>query len=437
MSPRLPLLLLLALPALSQTVPFPDPPPFSPDDPEGFVPYPNRTGRYPWKRKGAWTVSPLRPAPSPAISATLDSLSALLQATPEGARRLGWFLKEHRRYFPANPYDLPPGRTPASLPLLFESSFYPFYLADDLRNGAYVQVTGGETQGITFLFNRLPGPLQQPVIASEPVPDRAPVAFFLRPDARTLYRGLPVLDRQVLLLTRPGRDPYAPVPYARALRAALVEFEKDRLTAVNRLASLRAAEAETLSPAYEQAQRDHLEKNSGAFKTADPAKYALRLQGMERSLAYARDQARRAANPQRDPDGAWYWNPLDAHADAERRLAALTPADSAAPACYLPAPQEKGRYAIRGRILPAGADPLCQPLVMQNFDYFDPKLPRHVPQILTVLDFGRCFQPGPGELRPYPLPAPGHSAAPPQGCFRHVPMWEALDWSRVAALLAP
>jgi hypothetical protein len=74
---------------------------------------------------------------------------------------------------------------------------------------------------------------------------------------------------------------------------------------------------------------------------------------------------------------------------------------------------------------------------MQNFDYFDPRLPRHVPQILTIVDFGRCFQPGTGELRPYPLPAPGHSAAPPQGCFRHVPMWEALDWSRVAALLAP
>jgi hypothetical protein len=58
---------------------------------------------------------------------------------------------------------------------------------------------------------------------------------------------------------------------------------------------------------------------------------------------------------------------------------------------------------------------------MQNFDYFDPRLPRHVPQILTITDFGRCFQPGTGELRPYPLPAPGHSAAPPQGCFRHVP----------------
>jgi hypothetical protein len=68
---------------------------------------------------------------------------------------------------------------------------------------------------------------------------------------------------------------------------------------------------------------------------------------MERSLAYRRDQARRAANPQRDPDGAWYGNLLDAHADAERRLAALL----------------------------AGADPLCQPLVMPNFDYFDPNYP--------------------------------------------------------------
>ena len=137
---------------------------------------------------------------------------------------------------------------------------------------------------------------------------------------------------------------------------------------------------------------------------------------MERSLADSRGQARRAANPQ-------------------RRLDALTPADAALPDCYLPAPQQKRRCAIRGRILPAGADPLYQPLVMPNFDYFDPKLPRHVPQILTITDFGRCFPPGTGDLVPDPLPR--QTDTPPQGCFRHVPMWEALDWSRVAALLAP
>jgi hypothetical protein len=34
-------------------------------------------------------------------------------------------------------------------------------------------------------------------------------------------------------------------------------------------------------------------------------------------------------------------------------------------------------------------------------------------------------------------PKPVKSIIPPQGCFRHVPIWEAMDWEKAAALLAP
>ncbi len=437
-------LILTAASLMAQTVPDPVPPPYDPADPEGRVEYPNKTGRYIWKRKGTWTPGSFNPragqpvaapAARQAMLAVLDQLSAMLRATPEGSRLTGWFMKEPRAYFQANPYDLPPGRTPASLPIVFEAGFYPFYLADDLRQGAYVQVRGGETDGIYFVFNQLPGQVRQPTIAQEPLPDRQPILFFTRPEDQTRFGGYPVLDNQALVITRPGRDPYAPVPLGRVLRAAMVEFEKDRVSAEKRLADLKAKEAETMTPAYEQAMRDHLEKYSGAFRTSDPKKYALRLQGMERELAYNREKARQDANPQRDAAGNWYWHPMDAARDAAERLASLTPAESAAPACYLPAPDEKGRYAIRGKILAAGRDPACRPIVMQNFDYFDPKLPRHVPQILLLGQFGRCFQSKPGPLEPYPLPV--KTLAPHQGCFRHVAIWQGLDWSKVAALLAP
>jgi hypothetical protein len=407
--------LFTALTALAQTVPPPANPPYDPNDPEGLVAYPNKSGRYVWKRKGPWTAAPLTSRPGfpavapPALQAmnqTLNQLSALLRATPEGSSLLGWFMKEPRSYYLANPYDLPAPLSPSALPVQFEAGFYPFYLADDLRNGKYVQVTSGETEGIYFVFNRLPGPQRQPIIAQEKNGDRAPIPFFTRPNSRPAFAGYPVLDGQELLITRPGRDPYAPVPYPRALRAALPEFEKDKATAEQRLASLKATEAETLAPAYEQAMRDHLEKYSGALRSTDPKKYAGRLQSMERELLYNRDKARQDANPQRDDNGNWYWHPLDALADAQQRLANLTPAESATPACFLPAPQEQGRYALRGRILPLANSPDCQPLVMQNFSYFDPKLPRHAPPNPRGQPIRPLLRPPRRPTRPPPPPRP-------------------------------
>jgi len=90
---------------------------------------------------------------------------------------------------------------------------------------------------------------------------------------------------------------------------------------------------------------------------------------------------------------------------------------------------------MSGDILPAGADARCKEVVMDNYAYFDPQLPRSAPQILLVRSFGRCAKVVNGKLvGPKPEASPYF---PPQGCYRHVPMWEALDWSKVAALLAP
>jgi hypothetical protein len=215
----------------------------------------------------------------------------------------------------------------------------------------------------------------------------------------------------------------------------MTEYEKDRSSAESRLANLKKKEAETLTPEYEKAMRDHLEKYSGQFRTTDPRKWQIRLEGMERELAYNREKARKDANPQRDNDGNWYWHPLDAHAGAARRLASLTPEEAAKPACFLEAVKPQGRYAIPGQILPAGSDPNCREIVMDNYGYFDSSLPRSAPQILLVRTFGRCARVVDGKLvGPPPRTRP---TSPPQGCYRHVPIWEALDWSKVAALLAP
>ena len=95
--------LLLGLTAISLSAQTPT---FGPDNPEGLVLYPNKTGRYAWLRKGTWVRQPFQTQSSKgasaaitaaelaSIRATFDKLSDLYQATPTGAARIGFFVKE-------------------------------------------------------------------------------------------------------------------------------------------------------------------------------------------------------------------------------------------------------------------------------------------------------------------------------------------------------
>jgi hypothetical protein len=246
------------------------------------------------------------------------------------------------------------------------------------------------------------------------------------------FHGFPVVEGHTLLIVREGRDPWVAVPYGRVLKAALPNYEKDRDAAATRLAGLKKKNEEVQSPAYEQQMRDHLEKYSGAFKTTNPQKWQGRVEGMQRELKYNREKAAREANPQRDAEGSWYWEPVDAHAAAARRLAEMKPGEAARPACYVPLENARTRYAMPGDVLPVGANPRCQEVVTNNYAYFDPSLPRGAPQILLV-GIGRCVVFANGQWRG---PSGHNRLSPPQGCFRHAPIWEQMDWTKVASLLA-
>ncbi len=445
-SMRFAALLLLPLTLVAQ-VPATDPP-YDPNDPEGMVNHPNGWARFPWKRVGTWVMPALhcpygRPNETPPatpvevkqMDATWRALTAILRATPEAAEPRGYFVKESRTFGYFSAHGTYPGFQTARLPLVYSAGYFPFYNEDTLKNGVWSPVTGGETESVYFYFNRLPDNYKQPIVAEEPRGrDLSAVEFFPRPDTSTSYAGFPILDGEDLVIVRGGRDPYLTVPYERALKAAMVKYQQDLDSATRRLADLKKTEAETLTPEYEQKMRDHLEKYSGQFRTTDPKKWQGRVAGMERELVYNREKARKDANPQRDKDGDWYWTPVLAHEDAARRLAAMTPELAASPACYLPKPEARGRNAMRGDIQPMGADPKCRELVMSNQGYFDPKLPRSAPQILLVRTFGRCAKVENGQLVG---PRPVKSLYPPQGCYRHVPIWAAMDWQKAAALLAP
>jgi hypothetical protein len=405
-------------------------------DAEGNYYWPNGMGRSPLKRKGIWKIQPIHApggnyekqaaasaAEVQAMTATLDRLTAVFKATPEFERLEGYWMRESRIfvYVPKQPFE-------------FGTRFFPFALEDILKNGRYEPLWGGETSSIYFAFNRLPGSLQRQVIAEERTAGGLPVPFYLRPRATDTYRGYPVYEGQDLVIARSGRDPWAPVSYARAMQAVMKHFESDRDAAERRLADLRKKNEEAQSPAYEQQMRAHLEKYSGEFRTSNPAKWQGRVAGMERELKYNREKAAKEANPQRDKDGAWYWNPLDAHAEAVKRLAAIAPPDANTPACYLEAPKEKtdGRYAIKGSIEKAGSGAACTEMVTDNPAYFDAKAPRTEPQILVVSSLNRCGTVKDGQLIRNWIIQPGKVA---HGCAFHPFYWEQMDWAKVAAMV--
>jgi hypothetical protein len=211
-------------------------------------------------------------------------------------------------------------------------------------------------------------------------------------------------------------------------------YRKDRETAEARLADLRKKNEEIQAPAYEQKMRETFEKNNGSLRTARPSNYQARLRSMEHELAYNRERASREANPQRNAAGSWYWDPVDAYAEAAKRLSELTPAEAAKPACFAEANGAQGRYAISGAILAAGSAPGCCAIVQTNWDYFDWNLPRTAPQLIVIRDWSRCVTVDGERLVSRPV---DRWDAPPQGCVRHAQMWRELDWAKFAALVQP
>lgn len=413
--------------------------------------------RHAWKRPVLWRTQTTRVAPGDArvppasaaevaaMSRTLDTLVAVFKATPTGSRGEGFWVNDARRLGFVHTTMLPPGAPLKGWPLEFETGLFPFYHEDVQQGGSWRQSVRGETESIAFEFNRLPGPLQQPVIAREPPvsPDREPVELFLRPRVTDTFFGLPVYDRDRLVIARAGRDPWAPVALGRALRALMPAYRKDRDTAEQRLARLRQEHEKLQAPEWEQAQRDTFERQNGPLRESRPSNYATRLANLERYLMVTRAEAQAAAHPQRDRAGAWYWNPVEAHSAAQRQLDTLTPSEAAAPACWVPAPDQApadaakpsdGRYAVRGDVVPASTAPGCHGVVERNPAYFDVSLPRTAPQILTFW-FGRCLTTvREGRLD---IPAVSRFDAPPQGCHRHRTMWNEADWTAIAGLLAP
>ena len=423
-------------------------PTFAPDDTEGLVVSPNPRIRHAWKRKVFWKVSPepgrgtfkLISAQTAAeraqMNATLDLLTALLKATPNGANGEGFWMMDARTLDYFDPFVLPAQTPLGKYPLVFASGFFPFYHSDVETNGTWQMSVKGETESAYFNFNRLPELLDGSALLTEARPGDRPVEpFYLRPRVTATWQGLPVYEGQALVIARQGRDPWAPVPLARALKAAMGGFEKDRKTAEDRLSGYKKTLADVMAPEWEAQKRATFEKQNGELRTSRPTNYAARQRSLENELVALRQQAQADANPTRDAVGAWYWNPVEAHTTAVRQLAELTPAEAAEPSCFVELPvaeRSHGRYTMPGSIVSEASAPGCRQIGRTNWDYFDLSLPRTAPQILLVREFGRCVSVANDQLVSKPV---SRWDAPPQGCVQHAQIWRELDWTKIAALV--
>lgn len=447
---RVALVLLLVFTAIVSAQPPKQAPSFEPGDTEGLVVSPNPRIRYAWKRKVFWQISPQDPSrPSRLVpvqtaaervqaTAALDALTAILKATPTGSTGEGFWVRDSRIVDYADPFEVPAKTPLAKFPFAYSSGFFPFRHEDIESNGTWRLSVAGETESVYFHFNRLPLSIDAPPILTEgPVGDHAPEPLYLRPRVTTTWRGLPIYEGQVLVVAREGRDPWATVPLGRALTAAMGAFEKDRKTAESRLAGYKTTLETVMSPAWEAQKRETFEKQNGELRTSRPSNYGARLRSLENEIVVLRQEAQANANPQKDAKGAWYWNPVEAHDEAARRLAALAPDEAAGPACFveLPTgPQAEGRYSLRGAIVPESSAPGCRQIVRTNWEYFDLSLPRSAPQVLIVRHFGRCVKAAGDTLTSVPVM---RWDSPPQGCVQHAQMWREADWAKIAALVRP
>lgn len=422
-------------------------PTFEAGDTEGLVVSPNPRIRHAWKRKVFWktTTEPGRgtfrliPAHTPPeraqMTATLDALTALLRATPTGTSGAGFWVMDSRTLDYFDPFVLPEKMPLGKYPLTFDTGLFPFYHSDVETRGTWQMSVKGETESAYFFFNRLPDVLDGSSLLTEARPgDRPPEPFYLRPRVTATWQGLPVYEGQSLVVTREGRDPWAPVPLGRVLKAAMGALEKDRKTAEDRLAGYKKTLDDVLAPEWEAQKRAAFEKQNGDLRTSRPSNYGARLRGLENEIAVLRQDAQANANPQRDAKGLWYWSAVEAHEQATRTLAELSPADAASPACYveLPPAERHGRYSLPGVIVPEASAPGCRQIVRTNWDYFDLTLPRSTPQILYARDFGRCVKVAGDQLVSRPV---DRWDVPPQGCVQHAQMWREVDWTKIAALV--
>ncbi len=203
--------------------------------------------------------------------------------------------------------------------------------------------------------------------------------FSLEPVRTADIGGFPTYGDLLVIATN-GRPIWAPVARERFLKAFISKRRPDAANAEQYIAEQQKKYDAFVAPEAAAARQ-------AKYKAAIDAVASKGASAVEHERRYyERDEADTLAGLKKgashDPKDSAFAGVIAGLKMAEDQLAAMSPAERTEPACLL----EDIRDPTKSGLVAMGT-PKCVPLVTQNPDFFDPQLPRSVPQLITVHRF--------------------------------------------------
>ncbi|AMY08653.1 hypothetical protein LuPra_01857 [Luteitalea pratensis] len=272
-----------------------------------------------------------------------------------------------------------PGQPPiARMPVAGGVTFAAFPIFEYERKGKRVREDTGETATIGFAVNDLDAG-----IIGRPGPEewRSVEHDVIFPFTRTGERaGFPRFE-EIVVMTRREAPLWTAVPVLEAWQLQERVTRQGLEEATSQIAKLTAALEAEVDPA-EKAKRQ-ADYQQTAKTMPDAVAYLKQMAEVEviRERTARADLAPTAFEPKRQKQAT------QDLASVQAIIAALTPEERTAAACYVP-----GTTRVEGRIKAGPANVRCTALVRPNYDFFDRTLPRSAPQLVILWQAKRCYE---------------------------------------------
>jgi len=352
------------------------------------------------------------PALVKAFEAELLELNAILRRAPAVATPVGFSVETWGNLAGYRASENAPGQpAAAAVPLPGGLTFGAFPIFEYQRNGKTIREDTGETALQQFIVNQI-GPS---LIDNRGVPDWGPLDadVFLQPRRRDDVAGWTRYG-DALVIAHEGAALWVPLAYgaaldleARARQAKVADFQESVDASTSRLAVIR-------DPAWRATRLKEAQQDAAAMP--NPQAFVKQI---EESIRIEEASLVAEVGPSSGSGKALAEAKL-AVAEVTGLIAALSPAERAAPSCF----SESGT-SVRARFrgVPAAG---CEPLVRPNYAYFNKALPRSVPQVVVITPIGRCFDTADKFNREANSPSPA-------GCRANRGLIETLDKAALRA----
>jgi len=297
---------------------------------------------------------------------------------------------------------------PAYIPYAKKLKYHP--IAGYIMMGSFKHI-GGETLFIMIYVNLMPGGGGVNMLSDDEG------EFYEDPVRTADIGGFPTYGDK-LIIAKNGRPLWTPISRERYLKAFIAKQRPVAANAERYIAEQQKQYEAFVAPAASSARQAKYKAaiDKMASKGAAAAEHERRY--WERDEADMLAVLKRGAS--HDPKDSSVAGLIAGVKAAEEQLAAMPPAERSGPACLLDAWSDPTMNA-----LVAMGTPKCIPLVGKNPNFFDPQLPRSVPQIIVVARF-RDLQ------KTWKKGRPGENKKGPLDFWTTYEAFRQTDWQKVA-----